>query len=693
MKEFYYKISEEQKPKTSSQKILLYIEDFFNKIFTPGFNPLYYLGAISSILYAVIVVSGVYLFIFYRTNNPYQIVQNITEKQWYAGGVIRSIHRYASDGLIIALFLHVIREYLNRRYSHSRWLAWVTGLALLSITIIIGITGYWLVWDERAQLVALKTSNLLSDIRILIEPISISFLNNEGVNVLLFFILHLVHLAMPFAIIILIGLHVFRHSRPVITTPKMMTYAILIMLFAAAVIMPAKSAPPADLSKLTINAPFDWFYLFIFPLRDIIPKQLFWIITAGITLLLFILPWTKRRRLLLAEVILKNCTGCEQCNKDCPFEAIRMRSRTDGLGYRMEATVISERCVSCGICVGACDFEAINLPEMGDVRIKKMISKLMAPLKQADKKPKILLFICAHSASLKNIIDVNDSSVKGMANVKVIALPCIGMAQSSMIETGLETGADGVFLCGCLHGDCHFREGNTWLHARMEGKRPPFMGRTIDHNRIREYQLLPINTNNLFGEIRLFEEYLSSYNKSEYKKRVKIPKLNEKKILKRMIAFSVIPLFFILFFSGKPIYPFYSKDDSLIKFAFKYTSRYKVDCKEATEKETETKLKHMRKTQSPFPVMRMNCTGERLPVKVLIFLDEKNVLTKTYYPAGLKKDGPSFAYEEIITIAGKHRLKARITDSKTDEPLNYTFDKEIDIKSGEVAVIDLTNRF
>lgn len=692
MKDVCSKIAGCQKPKTFSQKILLYIEDFFNKIFTPGFNPLYYLGAISSILYAVIVVSGIYLFIFYRTNDPYQIVQNITEKQWYAGGVMRSIHRYASDALIITLILHTTREYLNRRYSHSRWLAWVTGLALLIITIIIGITGYWLVWDERAQLVALRTSDLLNDIRILIEPISMSFLNNEGVNILLFFILHLVHLAMPFAIIILIGLHVFRHSRPVITTPKMMTYAILIMLFAAAVILPAKSAPRADLSKLTTDAPFDWFYLFIFPLRDMIPKQLFWIITAGITLLLFILPWTKRRRLLPAEIILENCTGCEQCNKDCPFEAIRMRFRTDGLGYRMEATVISERCVSCGICVGACDFKAINLPEMNDVQIKEKINKLMALVQQTDKKPKILLFICAHSAALKNIIDINDSSVKGMANVKVIALPCIGMVQPSMIETGLETGVDGVFLCGCLHGDCHFREGNTWLHARMEGKRLPFLNRTIDHNRIREYQLSPINTNNLFGEMRLFEEYLSSYNKSEYKK-VKISKLNKKKILKRMIAFSVIPLFFILFFSQKPIYTFYSKNDSLIKFAFKYTSRYKVDCKEVTEKETEAKLKHMRKTESPFPVMRMNCTGERLPVKVVIFLDDKNVLTKTYHPSDLKRDGTTYVYEEIITIAGKHKLRASITDSKTDEPLNYIFDKEIEIKSREVAVIDLTNKF
>ena len=76
-----------------------------------------------------------------------------------------------------------------------------------------------------------------------------------------------------------------------------------------------------------------------------------------------------------------------------------------------------------------------------------------------------------------------------------------------------------------------------------------------------------------------------------------------------MIAFSVIIFILHHFFSQKPVYTFYSKDDSLIKFAFKYTSRYKVDCKEVTEKETEAKLKQIRrKTQSPFPVMRMNCT-------------------------------------------------------------------------------------
>ena len=52
--------------------------------------------------------------------------------------------------------------------------------------------------------------------------------------------------------------------------------------------------------------------------------------------------------------------------------------------------------------------------------------------------------------------------------------------------------------------------------------------KAIDRNRIREYQLSPINTNNLLDEMRLFEEYLNSYNKSEYK-RAKVAKSNEKK--------------------------------------------------------------------------------------------------------------------------------------------------------------------
>ncbi len=692
MKEAGPKILIEQKPKTALQKTFLLLEDFLNKIFTPRYNPFYCLGAISSILFIILVISGVYLFIFYRTNNPYQVVQDITEKQWYIGGIMRSIHRYSADGLIIAVILHTIREYFIGRYSHYGWLAWITGLLLLIVTIIIGITGYWLVWDERAQLVALKTSELLSDIPLFIEPISMSFLSNESLDMLLFFVLHLMHLALPVAMVFLIGLHIFRLSRPVIATPRIMTIAIVIMLFAASVIMPATSAPPADLSKIPRDAPFDWFYLFIYPLREIIPLQHFWIILSAITIALFILPWTRRRRLLPAEVILENCTGCEQCNKDCPYEAIRMRFSSDRLLYRAEATVISERCASCGVCVGACDFTAINLPDMTDAQINEGIVKLLSGIKQTDKMPAILLFICAQSAALNTIIDIKDNSVKGMKNVKAIALPCIGMVQPSMIERGFKSGADGVFLCGCLIGDCYYREGNRWLRGRVMGERYPFLSKAIDTGRIREYGVASVNTNKIIDEIRLFEGYLSNYNKQKKEMQPRESKVNDRGILRRMIAFSAIPAFLIVFFSMKPIYPFYSKGDSLIKLAIKYPSRYKADCRELTEKETEAKLRHMRKTNSPFSDMRMDCQGERLPINVDVYVDNKNVLSRTYFPTGLKNDGPIFIYEEIPVTTGTHGFKVRIGDSKEGNPLNYVFEKEMGLKSGEVSVINLSGK-
>ncbi|MEK6692053.1 MAG: cytochrome b N-terminal domain-containing protein, partial [Nitrospirota bacterium] len=134
------------------QKTLLHIEDLINRLVSPRFNPFYYLGAISSIFFLILLISGIYLFIFYRTNNPYQIVKDLTEKQWYLGGIMRSLHRYSSDGLMVSLILHFIREFFYGRYVHNRWIAWVSGLFLFILTLIIGIIGYWLVWDERAQL-------------------------------------------------------------------------------------------------------------------------------------------------------------------------------------------------------------------------------------------------------------------------------------------------------------------------------------------------------------------------------------------------------------------------------------------------------------------------------------------------------------------------------------------------------------
>ena len=55
------------------------------------------------------------------------------------------------------------------------------------------------------------------------------------------------------------------------------------------------------------------------------------------------------------------------------------------------------------------------------------------------------------------------------ADVRIIQVPCTGKVDILHLLTAFEEGADGVFVAGCLEGDCHFIEGN--LHAKRRVKR------------------------------------------------------------------------------------------------------------------------------------------------------------------------------------------------------------------------------
>ena len=53
-------------------------------------------------------------------------------------------------------------------------------------------------------------------------------------------------------------------------------------------------------------------------------------------------------------------------------------------------------------------------------------------------------------------------------NVKIIRVPCSGKVDTLHIVKAFEKGADGVYVAGCLDGDCHFKNGNTRALRRVE---------------------------------------------------------------------------------------------------------------------------------------------------------------------------------------------------------------------------------
>ena len=53
------------------------------------------------------------------------------------------------------------------------------------------------------------------------------------------------------------------------------------------------------------------------------------------------------------------------------------------------------------------------------------------------------------------------------ANIKVVLIPCTGKVDLLHILSAFETGVDGVYVAGCLEGECHFLTGNLRAKKRV----------------------------------------------------------------------------------------------------------------------------------------------------------------------------------------------------------------------------------
>ena len=136
----------------------------FDGAFGGADNPLRHLGALGLYFLWILVVSGLYLYTVLDTSidGVSNSIGWLTREQWYLGGVMRSLHRYASDAFVLVMFLHLLREWAYGRYHGFRLYSWVTGVPLIWLVFISGIGGYWIVWDRLAQFSAVATTDCIT---------------------------------------------------------------------------------------------------------------------------------------------------------------------------------------------------------------------------------------------------------------------------------------------------------------------------------------------------------------------------------------------------------------------------------------------------------------------------------------------------------------------------------------------------
>jgi len=495
----------------------MHAEAAFDRPFGPAWNPLRQMGTLTFFYFWIVAASGIYVYILFDTSvgGAYRSVEQMTHQQWYLGGIMRSVHRYASDAMVMSMALHLTREFIFDRYRDVRWFTWFTGVPIIWFLFVSGVSGYWLVWDKLAQYVAIGSMEWLDWLGIFGEPVANNFLVPENLTDRFFTLMVFMHIFAPLFLLFIMWIHVMRVSQPKINPPRGLALGSLGMFVVLAFVWPVASQDPANLEQVPTVLNLDWFYMFLYPVFDEWGAGPLWILAVGVSVMVAAMPWMPPlKRPKPAQVFLDKCNGCTRCFEDCPFGAITMVPRTDGRPFEREAVVNADMCTSCGICVGSCPVSTpfrsseklvtgIDLP---DLSLKRMRDKVRQTVERAGSDG-IVVFGCDYGSDVKHI------DVDGVAG---LSLPCIGMLPPSFIDYTLSRdGVDGVMITGCKECECFSRLGNRWTVERIAGVRDPYLRKRVDRRRLDVFWASRIDGGAVRNELAEFRKTLDGIDEGE----------------------------------------------------------------------------------------------------------------------------------------------------------------------------------
>ncbi len=175
----------------------------------------YYLGGITLFLFGIQLATGALLMLYYQPTPEaaYESVLYITSEVTF-GWLIRSIHHWGANLMIVTLVLHVVRIFFQAAYKYPRELTWLVGIGLLAVTIGFGFTGYLLPWDQRAFWATVVGTEIVGAVPVIGEDILRLLRGGPDISdatLTRFFAIHV--MILPIAFAGLIALHlVFVHQ-------------------------------------------------------------------------------------------------------------------------------------------------------------------------------------------------------------------------------------------------------------------------------------------------------------------------------------------------------------------------------------------------------------------------------------------------------------------------------------------------
>ena len=137
---------------------------------------------------------------------------------------------------------------------------------------------------------------------------------------------------------------------------------------------------------------------------------------------------------------------------------------------------------------------------------------------------------------------------------------------------------------------------------------------------------------------------------------------------------------FIGYFATLPAYTHLDPDKASIKLSFSHAGAHREECRQLTQEELNRLPPNMRRPKE--------CPRGRVPLLVELTLDGELLYRDELPPSGLAGDGASTAYKKFPVAAGRHRLVARMRDSRRSAGFDYELEDEITLQPQQNFVVD-----
>jgi coenzyme F420-reducing hydrogenase delta subunit/formate hydrogenlyase subunit 6/NADH:ubiquinone oxidoreductase subunit I len=197
------------------------------------------------------------------------------------------------------------------------------------------------------------------------------------------------------------------------------------------------------------------------------------------------------------------CSGCGICGIACPYQAPKLiEKQVNGQIDRL-ATVDANKCMGCGTCVAACPMGAISRPGVSNQEVRAQLDIST----QTNGDPRLVTFICDWCLRADADIEILESYP---ANVRVIHIPCSGRIDPEMALLALRSGIDGVLVCGCQPGECHYKRGTLVCSSKIGLLNRIFDRVGLEGGRIRFVQIGTTDRGRIRNEIDSMLDHLAA---------------------------------------------------------------------------------------------------------------------------------------------------------------------------------------